>query len=62
MMPYGGQTIKKPYQPQILLHITAIFIENAKRKKRPFMPFIGGHGKLDIGLGMVGCGILALIF
>ena len=31
-------------------------------KQRSFMPFTGGLGKLDIGLCMVGCSILALIF
>ena len=31
-------------------------------KQCPFMPFIGGHGKPDIGFGMIGCSILALIF
>ncbi|MDC0993245.1 hypothetical protein OAS14_02695 [Alphaproteobacteria bacterium] len=31
-------------------------------KQRSFMPFTGGLGKLGIGLCMVGCTILALIF
>ncbi|MDA9882664.1 hypothetical protein N8Z70_00860 [Candidatus Puniceispirillum sp.] len=31
-------------------------------KQRPFMPLIGGHGKPDIGLGVVGCIKLALVF
>ena len=55
----GGQAIKLHCQFQILLNITAIFIANAEMKQRPFK---GGLIKSDLGLGMIGCGILALFF
>ena len=58
----GGQTIKMRCQAQIFLHNAAIFIGNVEMKQRPFMPLIGGHGKQDIGLGVVGCSDLALAF
>ena len=59
MMLCGGQMIKIHCQSQIPLSTTAIFIGNAEMKKRPLK---GGHIKLDLGLGMTGCGILAVSF